>query len=192
MRKPKPAQKAQRSGVVSTEQITHSILVFRGHKVLPDQDLAILYGVTTSALVQAVKRNIGRFPKDFMFQLTPAEWTVLRSRTVIPTPRHGGRRFAPYVFTEQGVAMLSSVLGSERAISINIEIMRAFVKLREVLVSNRELAQRFDELEARLQKKLTEHDKAIAAILSAIRELMNPPPPKKRGIGFTADLEGKS
>ena len=107
-----------------------------------------------------------------MFQLTPAEWAVLRSRIVIPTSSRGGRRFAPYVFTEQGVAMLSSVLGSERAIAVNIEIMRAFVKLRELLASNKELARRFDELEARLDKKFTEHDQAIAAILSAIRQLM--------------------
>lgn len=106
-----------------------------------------------------------------MFQLTDAEWTVLRSRTVIPTSSRGGRRSSPYAFTEQGVAMLSSVLSGERAININIEIMRAFVKLRELLVSNKELARRFTELETRLDKKLTEHDQAIAATLSAIREL---------------------
>jgi len=164
--------KTKQTGVVPVEQISQSILVFRGHKVLLDEDLASLYGVTTSALVQAVKRNIGRFPEDFMFQLTAAEWAVLRSRIVIPTSSRGGRRFAPYVFTEQGVAMLSSVLGSERAIAINIEIMRAFVKLRDLLSSNRELARRFAQLETRLDKKLTEHDQAIAAILSAIRQLM--------------------
>jgi hypothetical protein len=164
--------KTKQTGVVPVEQISQSILVFRGHNVLLDEDLASLYGVTTSALVQAVKRNIGRFPEDFMFQLTAAEWAVLRSRIVIPTSSRGGRRFAPYVFTEQGVAMLSSVLGSERAIAINIEIMRAFVKLRDLLSSNRELARRFAQLETRLDKKLTEHDEAIAAILSAIRQLM--------------------
>jgi hypothetical protein len=164
--------KSKRTGVVPIEHITESILVFRGHKVLLDEDLAELYGVTTSALVQAVKRNIARFPEDFMFQLTAAEWAVLRSRIVISTPARGGRRFAPYVFTEQGVAMLSSVLGSECAIAINIEIMRAFVKLRDLLSSNRELARRFAQLETRLDKKLTEHDEAISAILSAIRQLM--------------------
>jgi hypothetical protein len=164
--------KSKRTGVVPIEHITESILVFRGHKVLLDEDLAELYGVTTSALVQAVKRNIARFPEDFMFQLTAAEWAVLRSRIVISTPARGGRRFAPYVFTEQGVAMLSSVLSSERAIAVNIEIMRAFVKLRDLLSSNRELARRFAQLETRLDKKLTEHDEAIAAILSAIRRLM--------------------
>ncbi len=98
----------------------------------------------------------------------------------------------PYVFTEQGVAMLSSVLGSERAIAVNIEIMRAFVRMRELLASNTELAHRIDELEARIEKKLAIHDEAVAAILSAIRQLMNRPPPKRRPIGFTADLEDKS
>lgn len=186
------AKSRRTSAIVPVERVTQSILVFRGHKVLVDQDLAAPYGVTTGALVQAVKRNIRRFPADFMFQLTPTEWAMLRSRIVIPTSSHGGRRFAPYVFTEQGIAMLSSVLGSERAIAINIEIMRAFVKLRELLASNKELARQFGELEARLEKKLSAHDEAIAAILSAIRQLMNPPQPKRRGIGFTANLEEKS
>ena len=187
-------QKTRQTGIapLPAEHIAQSILVFRGHKVLLDEDLAALYGVATGVLIQAVKRNIRRFPADFMFQLTDAEWTVLRSRIVISSSGHGGRRYAPYVFTEQGVAMLSSVLASEQAIAVNIEIMRAFVKLRELLVSNKELARRFTELEARLDKKLTEHDQAIAAILSAIRELMNPPAPKRRPIGFTADLEEKS
>jgi ORF6N domain len=124
--------KARRAGLVPVEQITQSILVFRGHKVLLDEDLASLYGVTTSALVQAVKRNVGCFPEDFMFQLTPAKWAVLRSQSVTSRLQHGGRRYTPYVFTEQGVAMLSFVLNSECAIAINIEIMRAFVKLRDL------------------------------------------------------------
>jgi ATP-dependent Clp protease ATP-binding subunit ClpA len=110
---------------------------------------------------------------------------------VTSKPGRGGRRSAPYAFTEQGVAMLSSVLNSEHAIAVNIEIMRAFVRLRELMASNKELARRFDELEARLEKRLTAHDEAIAAILSAIRQLMNPLPPKRRGIGFTADLGEK-
>ncbi len=103
----------------------------------------------------------------------------------------GGRRYPPYAFTEQGVAMLSSVLGSDRAIAVNIEIMRAFVRMRELLSSNKELARRFAQLEARIDKKLAEHDEAITAILSAIRELMQPPPPKRGGIGFTADIDPK-
>jgi len=146
--------------------------------------------VTAGALVQAVKCNIGRFPPDFMFQLTAAEHNVLRSQFVISTPSRGGRRYMPYVFTEQGVAMLSSVLGSERAIAVNIEIMRAFVRMRELLASNKELAHRIDELEARIEKKLATHDEAIAAILSASRQLMNLPAPKRRLIGFT-DLAEK-
>jgi hypothetical protein len=164
---------AKRTGVVSVEQITQSILVFRGHKVLLDEDLAILYGVATRVLLQAVRRNRERFPEDFMVQLTAAEWAVLRSQSVIlKTGRGQHRKYLPYAFTEQGVAMLSSVLNSKHAIAINIEIMRAFVKLRDLLSSNRELARRFAQLETRLDKKLTEHDEAIAAILSAIRQLM--------------------
>ena len=161
-----------RTAPVLAEHITQSILVFHGHKVLLDEDLAALYGVATKVLLQAVKRNRERFPEDFMIQLTPEEWAALRSRTVTSKPQRGGRRYLPFAFTEQGVAMLSSVLNSNRAIAINIEIMRAFVKLRDLLSSNRELARRFAQLETRLDKKLTEHDEAIAAILSAIRRLM--------------------
>jgi hypothetical protein len=140
-------------------------------------------------LVQAVKRNTERFPDDFMLQLTAEEWTDLRSQFVTSRSGYGGRRYSPYAFTEQGVAMLSSVLRSPRAIAVNIQIMRAFVQMRELLNSNKELARQFAQLEARLNKKLADHDQAIAAILSAIRQLMNPqPPPKRRGIGFTAKL----
>jgi hypothetical protein len=110
---------------------------------------------------------------------------------VISKAGRGGRRYPPYAFTEQGVAMLSSVLGSDRAIAVNIEIMRAFVRMRELLSSNKELARRFAQLEARIDKKLAEHDEAITAILSAIRELMQPPTPKRGGIGFTADIDPK-
>jgi ORF6N domain len=183
---------SQRTAPALVEQyITQSILVFRGHKVLLDEDLAILYGVATKVLLQAVKRNSERFPEDFMIQLTPAEWAALRSQNVTSNPQRGGRRYPPYAFTEQGVAMLSSVLHSDRAIAVNIEIMRAFVKLRELLGSNKELARRFVQLEARLDKKLTEHDVAIATILSAIREFMHPPSPEQRPIGFTANLNEK-
>jgi len=111
---------------------------------------------------------------------------------VTSNPQRGGRRYSPYAFTEQGVAMLSSVLNSHRAISVNIQIMRAFVQLRETLGANKERTRRFAQLEARLNKKLGEHDEAIAAILSAIRQLMNTPTLKQRGIGFTADIEPKT
>lgn len=157
------------------------IVYLRGHKVLLDADLATLYGVETRVLVQAVKRNLERFPEDFMFQLSGDELEVLRSQFVISNAGRGGRRYAPYAFTEQGVAMLSSVLNSPQAIAVNIEIMRAFVRLREMLASNKELAKKLEELERKLQT----HDQAITGILHAIRELMTPPePPKKRRIGF--------
>jgi ATP-dependent Clp protease ATP-binding subunit ClpA len=127
-----------------------------------------------------------------MIQLTAAEWAALRSQIVtLKRGRGQHRKFLPYAFTEQGVAMLSSVLKSHRAIAVNIQIMRAFVRMRELLISNRGLAEKLDQLEARLEKKLASHDEAIAAILSAIRELMNPTTPKRRSIGFTADLDEK-
>ncbi|HTX06680.1 MAG TPA: ORF6N domain-containing protein [Steroidobacteraceae bacterium] len=178
--------------LVPVEHITQSILVLRGQRVLLDAELAALYGVEIRVLVQAVKRNRARFPEDFMFQLSAAEWGALRSQVVTFKGGRGQhRKYLPYVFTEQGVAMLSSVLRSERAIAVNIQIMRAFVRMRELLASNRTLARRLDELEARLEKKLATHDQAIAAILSAIRQLMNPPAPKRRPIGFTADFGDK-
>jgi len=168
---------------IPAERIERSILVLRGHKVLLDADLARLYGVETKVLLQALKRNPDRFPKDFMFQLTDQEFRDLRSQFV--TSSWGGRRYAPYVFTEQGVAMLSSVLNSPRAIAVNIEIMRAFVRLREMVTGNKELARRLDELEARIERKLSTHDQAIAGILDAIRALMHSPElAKKRRIGF--------
>ncbi len=142
------------------------------------QDLAELYGVTASALLQAVKRNRARFPKDFLFQLSTKEFSNLKSQFVISS--WGGLRSRPYAFTEQGVAMLSSVLNSERAVKVNIAIMRAFVKLRETLETNRELAQRFAELE----KRVGQHDQEIAAIIDAIRQLMAPAKKTAREIGF--------
>lgn len=167
--------------LVPSERIAHSILLLRGQKVLLDADLAELYGVETKVLVQAVKRNLERFPDDFMFQLDAEEFAALRSQSVTSNTGRGGRRYAPYAFTEQGVAMLSTVLSSPQAIAVNIEVMRAFVRLREMLAGNKELAAKLGELE----RKLKGHDQAIAGILDAIRQLMAPPPaPKKRPIGF--------
>jgi hypothetical protein len=177
------------AALVPVDHIARSILVLRGHKVLLDAELAELYGVATKVLLQAVKRNRERFPDDFMIQITAAEWEALRSQSVTSNAQRGGRRYLPYAFTEQGVAMLSSVLRSDRAIAVNIQIMRAFVRMRELLNSNRELARRLKELEVRLQKKLATHDRSITAILSAIRQLMNPPTPKRRPVGFTADFD---
>jgi hypothetical protein len=167
------------------ERIGLFILVIRRQRVLLDEDLAALYGVETRALLQAVKRNLERFPSDFMFELSGAEWTALRSQSVTSKPGRGGRRYAPYAFTEQGVAMLSSVLNSDRAIAVNIEIMRSFVRIRRLLEADKSLARKFD----RLERKLASHDQAIVSILAAIRQLMKPPEPKRRGIGFTADLK---
>jgi len=162
------------------------ILVIRHQRVLLDEHLARLYGVETRSLLQAVKRNLERFPADFMFELSAAEWTALRSQSVTSKGRRGGRRYAPYAFTEQGVAMLSSVLNSARAIAVNIEIMRSFVRIRRLLEADKSLARKFE----RLERKLASHDRAIVGILAAIRQLMTPPDPKRRGIGFTADWRG--
>ena len=160
-----------------SERILASIHFIRGEKVLLDADLAMLYGVETGALVRAVKRNLARFPADFMFQLNEAEWMDLRSQNGISS-LWGGRRYAPYAFTEQGVAMLSSVLRSDRAIHANIAIMRAFVQLRQVLASHSDLARKLDALEKK-------YDHQFRAVFEAIRELMEPlPKAKKRPIGF--------
>ncbi len=175
---------ALKNSPVATERIERAILVLRGHKVLLDSDLADLYEVRTKVLLQAVKRNLERFPADFMFPMNNQEVTALRSQSVTSNkPGRGGRRTVPYVVTEQGVAMLSSVLNSPRAIAVNIEIMRAFVKLRVALASNKELARRLDQLEASTDEKFT-------VVFDAIRQLMAPPEPKKkRPIGFMARLE---
>jgi hypothetical protein len=175
--------------IIPIEQIARAILVLRGQRVLLDTELAALYGVATRVLLQAVRRNRKRFPEDFMIQLTAAEWAALMSQFVTLKPGRGQhRKYLPCAFTEQGVAMLSSVINSNHAIAVNIEIMRAFVQLRGLLASNQELARRFAQLEARIDRRLSDHDQAICAILSAIRQLMYPPVPKRRGIGFTANL----
>ena len=158
------------SELQSIEAIASRILSIRGQKVLIDADLAALYGVETKALLQAVKRNLDHFPDDFMFQLTSEEWGVLRSQFVTSNKGRGGRRYAPYAFTEQGVAMLSSVLNSNQAIQVNIAIMRAFVKLRELLATNKDLANQFDEL----ARKVNSHDQAIAGLIHTLRDLMSP------------------
>ena len=143
-----------------------------------DRDLAKLYGIKTKVLKQAVKRNAKRFPVDFMFELTKEEFEILRSQIV--TSSWGGIRYSPMVFTEQGVAMLSSVLKSDRAIQVNIQIMRVFSKLRQVLAAHKELAHKLNELE----RKITQHDGEIATIFEAIRQLMAPPESTRKKIGF--------
>jgi len=170
--------------LIPVEIIERKIRVVRGHKVMLSMHLAELYGVETRALNQAVKRNIHRFPDDFMFQISESEAEQLVSQNVIPHKKLFGGS-SPYAFTEQGVAMLSSILNSEQAIKINIAIMRAFVKLRELLSTNKELAHKLEQLEQKIEK----HDEGIKAIFNAIRQLMTPPEPKKRKIGFKRDKD---
>ena len=157
------------------------IVKVRGHKVMLDADLAALYGVPAKVLNQAVKRNRERFPPDFMFQLTAEEHSALTSQNVtLKRGRGRHRKYLPYAFTEQGVAMLSSVLRSKRAIQVNVEIMRAFVRLRRLLASHKDLARKIEELEKK-------YDTQFKAVFDAIRELMRPPEPRRRAIGFYAD-----
>ena len=162
--------------VIEQDVIEGKIYMVRGHKVMLSTDLADLYGVEPKVLVQAVKRNLDRFPKDFMFQLTNQEFTNLKSQIV--TSSWGGiRRANPYAFTEQGVAMLSSVLRSKRAVQVNIAIMRAFVKLREMLSAHKDLARKLDKMEKK-------YDMQFKVVFDAIRQLMIPPEKPKRKIGF--------
>lgn len=176
--------------------IEGQILLLRHQRVMLDAHLAALYGVDTRALVQAVKRNLVRFPEDFMFQLSAEELSNLRSQNVISSSGHGGRRTAPYAFTEQGVAMLSSVIGSLRAVAVNIEIMRTFVRVRALAATHADLAQRLAELEDRTETLATSHDALgrstraqLRQIFDALRALMTPPDPPKRPMGFVTDKE---
>lgn len=166
------------------EKVERRILLIRGHKVMLDSELAELYRIPTFRLNEQVRRNIKRFPPDFMFQLTAEETKSLRSQIAISNKTgRGGRRYAPLVFTEQGVAMLSSVLNSERAIQVNIIIMRVFVKLKQVLATNRTLARKLAELEHRLEG----NDQEIRSLFEAIRQLMKPLERPRRRIGFHKD-----
>ena len=162
---------------VPVERIEQAILLIRGQKVLLDRDLAALYGVPTKTLNLAVKRNRARFPVDFMLRLSAEETRNLRFQIETSSLRWGGRRYCPTAFTEQGVAMLSSVLRSPRAIQVNIEIMRAFVRLRGILAAHKELAGRLDELEAK-------YDEQFRGVFDAIRQLMTPPAQPRKQIGF--------
>jgi hypothetical protein len=166
-----------RSLAVVPAHVERKILFLRGERVLLDADLAVLYGVETRVLVRAVKRNLSRFPADFMFQLTTEELAILRSQIGISSSSHGGRRYAPYAFTEHGVAMLSAVLRSPRAVRVSIEIVRAFVRLRAMLAGNAELARKLAALERR-------YDAQFKVVFDAIRELMQPPSGPRRPIGF--------
>ena len=166
------------NAIIPAERIQKCILLIRNHNVILDKDLAALYGVETKALIQAVKRNIERFPSDFMYQLTDKEFEILRSQIV--TSSWGGRRYNPYAFTEQGIAMLSSVLRSKRAVEINIAIMRTFVKLRDILTDN-----------AALRRKLEKHDEQIKYIFSILSKMLVEPEKPKKPFGFHSKKSGK-
>jgi hypothetical protein len=165
---------------VSPTSVDRLILLVRGHRVMFDEDLARLYGVETKNLVRAVSRNLARFPPDFMFRLEYDEVRNLRCQLGTSSVGHGGRRYLPYAFTEQGVAMLSSVLRSPRAVQVNIEIMRAFVRLRRLLLENADLARKLAELEQK-------YDGQFRVVFEAIRELMEPAEEPARKIGFGGD-----
>jgi hypothetical protein len=169
---------ASLSVAITEEKILNKIYHIRGHKVMLDKDLAELYDVPTKRLNEQVKRNIGRFPADFMFQLTEEEFENLRSQ--IATSSWGGRRVAPYAFTEHGVLMLSSVLNSERAINVNIQIMRIYTKMREMLMTNQEILLKLEQLE----RKADGHDEDIHVIFKYLKQLLNPPQEPRPRIGF--------
>ncbi|MGD0438609.1 MAG: ORF6N domain-containing protein [Bryobacteraceae bacterium] len=174
---------ARKPSALRVASIERTIYFLRGQKVMLDADLARLYKVPTFRLNEQVKRNRSRFPKDFLFQLTAREASSLTSQIAISNSSRGGRRYRPYAFTEQGVAMLSSVLKSSRAVQVNIAIMRAFVKLRQILDTHHQLAKRLEQLEGRFDQ----HDAQIQEVFEAIRALLQPPPdPNKRRIGFPA------
>lgn len=153
-----------------------------------DTDLAALYGISTGRFNEAVGRNLARFPADFMFRLTNQELAALRSQFAISKAGRGGRRYAPYAFTEHGAIMAATILNTPRATDVSVYIVRAFVELRDTLLAHKELSKRLDQLEVRIERKLTTHDQTISGILDAIRQLMSlPEPVKRRRIGFIQD-----
>ena len=170
----------QGTEVIPQQLIENKIFIIRGKKIMLDRDLAVLYGVETKLINRAVKRNIDRFPEDFMFQLTKEEFDNLRFH--FGTSSWGGQRYLPYAFTENGVAMLSSVLNSKRAIQVNIQIMRTFTKIREMLSTHKELRQKIDKMEKK-------YDHQFKIVFDAIRQLMSPPEAKKRRVGFRREHE---
>jgi hypothetical protein len=182
--------KTTSTALVSVEHVTRSILMLRGHRVILDSELARLYGVSTKRLNEAVKRNARRFPDDFMFRLTREEAECSRSQIATLKSGQGQNlKYLPHAFTEHGAIQAANVLNSPQAVEVGVYVVRAFVKMRELLASNKELARRFEELESRIQKKLFAHDQAIVAMLSAIRRLLKPAHAKRRPIGFTANLD---
>jgi phage regulator Rha-like protein len=174
--------------LVAAEVIAERIFIVRGQKVILDADLAALYEVPTKQFNQAVKRNLAKFPADFMFALTAAEWEALRSQFVtLKNGRGQHRKYLPYVFTEHGAIMAATLLNSPRAVEVSVYVVRAFVQLREFLASNKDLARQLRVLEQRIEKKLTNHDQAIADVVATLKQLMSPANNTKRRIGFVID-----
>jgi hypothetical protein len=184
-----PGEKTRSLELIAAPAVEKRILVVRGRQVMLDEDLADLYGVETRVLVQQVRRNEKRFPADFMFQLSGQEFGDLKSQSVISSGGHGGRRKPPMVFTEQGIAMLSGVLRSERAIAVNIEIMRVFVELRRVASSYAAIEARLEQIEADLSARLGEHDEQLNQIFKTLRQLIAPPARPRRPVGFRPPVD---
>ena len=188
-----PDQPKQRisAELIPTPAVQQRILVVRECHVMLDEDLAELYRVETRRLVEQVKRNQERFPSDFMFQLTKDEMAALKSQSARSKPKRGGRRYAPYVFTEQGVAMLSSVLRSPRAVAVNIAIIRAFVELRRAAASYTAIARQLEDLERETNTKLGRHDKQLDAIFQALQQLISQPRRPKHRVGFSPPADDR-
>jgi ORF6N domain len=180
------------TGLVTAESVERAIIVLRGRRVILDSDLAALYDVTVSRFNEAVKRNAKRFPADFAFQLSREENETLRSQIAISkTERRGGRRYLPYVFTEHGAVMAATVLNSPKAVEMSVEVVRAFVRLRQILASNRQLAARVDDLERKMNQSNAGHSKDIGTLFDAVRSLMTVPEKPKRQIGFQTKSKGR-
>ena len=172
--------KTTKALTIPDELVINKIYFIRGQKVMLDKDLAELYGVETKVLNQAIKRNSDRFPEDFMFQVNEEEWQSLRSQIVTSKAGRGGSRYLPFAFTEQGVAMLSSVLNSETAIRVNIQIIRVFTRMRQMLLTHKDILLQLEKME----RKLTGHDEDIQLIFKYLKQLLNPPQQPRRRIGF--------
>ena len=181
------------TGLVTPESVERAIIVLRGRRVILDSELATLYGVTVSVFNQAVKRNMERFPADFAFQLTRGEYESLRSQIVILKAGRGAhRKYLPYVFTEHGAVMAASVLNSPKAVDMSVEVVRAFVRLRQILAANRQLAARVDDLERKMNQSNAAHSKNIGTLFDAVRNLMTAPEKPKRQIGFQTKGKGSA
>ena len=180
------------TGLVTPESVERAIIVLRGRRVILDSELAALYGVTVSVFNQAVKRNMERFPADFAFQLTREEHESLRSQIVILKAGRGAhRKYLPYVFTEHGAVMAASVLNSPKAVEMSVEVVRAFVRLRQILAANRQLAARVDDLERKMNQSNAAHSNNIGTLFDAVRSLMTAPEKPKRQIGFQTKGKGR-